>query len=151
MTQVGTYMYRSHESYGACGLGSDATDKLVRLCEKRGRAGGVFGAKITGGGCGGVVCVLTADTDDAERAVGEVCEEYGEAAVFVGSAEAVAFGHLSVVINPNVDGNDLNETYRSANARLFGVSLLPPAPRCPLPRHVLDALLVLSCRWWCSR
>lgn len=103
MTQVGNYMYRSHESYGACGLGSDATDKLVRLCEKRGRDGGVFGAKITGGGSGGVACVLTADTDDAERAVGEVCEEYGgKPAVFVGSSPgAVAFGHLSVVIDPS--------------------------------------------------
>ena len=48
----------------------------------------MFGAKIAGGGCGGVVCVLTADTDDAERAVGEgVCEEYGgKPAVFVGSS-----------------------------------------------------------------
>lgn len=102
-TQVGNYMYQSHESYGACGLGSDATDKLVRLLEERGRDRGVFGAKITGGGSGGVVCALTADTDDAERAVAEVCDEYGgKPAVFVGSSPgAVSFGHLSVVIKPS--------------------------------------------------
>ena len=102
-TQVGNYMYQSHESYGACGLGSNATDKLVRLLEERGRDRGVFGAKITGGGSGGVVCALTADTDDAARAVGEVCDEYGgKPAVFVGSSPgAVSFGHLSVVIKPS--------------------------------------------------
>jgi len=103
MTQVGDYMYQSHESYGACGLGSDATDALVRLCRERGRDRGVFGAKITGGGKGGVACVLTADTDDAASAVAEVCEEYGgKPAVFVGSSPgAVAFGHLSVLIEPS--------------------------------------------------
>ena len=57
MTQVGNYMYRSHESYGACGLGSDATDKLVRLCEKRGRAErGVWREDHGGGAAAAAAC-----------------------------------------------------------------------------------------------
>ena len=101
-TQVGNYMYQSHESYGACGLGSDATDKLVRLLKERGRSR-CLRREDHGRRSGGVVCALTADTDDAERAVAEVCDEYGgKPAVFVGSSPgAVSFGHLSVVIKPS--------------------------------------------------
>ena len=56
--QLGTLMYRSHESYGACGLGSDGTDRLVELVRAAGPESGLFGAKITGGGSGGTVVVL---------------------------------------------------------------------------------------------
>ena len=57
LNQLGAWMYQSHDSYSACGLGSEQTDELVRLV--RDHAGqGVYGAKITGGGGGGTVCVL---------------------------------------------------------------------------------------------
>ena len=103
LSQVGAFMYQSHRSYGDCGLGSHGTDRLVDLCEGKGKARGVFGAKVTGGGSGGTVCVLTNTDDDAAAAVKEVCEEYGgDPTVFVGSSPgAMAFGHLSVVVgNP---------------------------------------------------
>ena len=46
-------MHQSHESYGACGLGSDATDKLVRLLLPWEHDAAVCkSAKITGGGRG---------------------------------------------------------------------------------------------------
>ncbi|HEX2186771.1 MAG TPA: GHMP kinase, partial [Chloroflexota bacterium] len=55
---LGELMYQSHASYSACGLGSDGTDRLVDLVQRAGPAAGLFGAKITGGGCGGTVAVL---------------------------------------------------------------------------------------------
>jgi len=51
-------MYQSHASYSACGLGSSGTDALVGLVREAGPAAGLYGAKITGGGSGGVVAVL---------------------------------------------------------------------------------------------
>ena len=52
--------FKSHVSYGECGLGSDGTDRLValvRLHMMAARAAGqeplLYGAKITGGGSGG--------------------------------------------------------------------------------------------------
>ena len=57
---LGELMLQSHESYNACGLGSEGTDRLVQLvleekstAQAAGRAPGLYGAKITGGGCGG--------------------------------------------------------------------------------------------------
>ena len=54
-----------HYSYGACGLGSDGTDRLVRLVQEMQHGkpsssedGTLYGAKITGGGSGGTVCVI---------------------------------------------------------------------------------------------
>jgi L-arabinokinase len=56
--RLGELMYASHASYSACGLGSEATDRLVSRVREAGAARGFFGAKITGGGCGGTVAVL---------------------------------------------------------------------------------------------
>ncbi|MGH9886032.1 MAG: galactokinase, partial [bacterium] len=53
--EIGELMYGSHASYGACGLGSDATDRLVEMVREVGPRGELFGAKITGGGSGGTV------------------------------------------------------------------------------------------------
>ena len=53
-----------HYSYSDCGLGSDGTDRLVKLVQeaqhRRGFDGrsSLFGAKITGGGSGGSICVM---------------------------------------------------------------------------------------------
>ncbi|GJN18976.1 hypothetical protein PR202_gb06199 [Eleusine coracana subsp. coracana] len=65
LSALGELMYQCHYSYNACGLGSDGTDRLVNLVQeiqhrKTSRAGvpGLFGAKITGGGSGGSVCVI---------------------------------------------------------------------------------------------
>lgn len=54
-----------HYSYSACGLGSDGTDRLVHLVQQmqqkknsNSEDGTLYGAKITGGGSGGTVCVI---------------------------------------------------------------------------------------------
>ena len=61
-------MYGAHRSYSRnCGLGSRETDLLVSLVRRAGGGlpgaansapGGLYGAKITGGGAGGTVAVL---------------------------------------------------------------------------------------------
>ncbi|HKA58658.1 MAG TPA: hypothetical protein VKD28_08590 [Gemmatimonadales bacterium] len=73
-TELGELMYGSHESYSACGLGSDGTDRLVELVRSARPERGVFGAKITGGGSGGTVAVL--GTIEAESAVRDVANRY---------------------------------------------------------------------------
>jgi L-arabinokinase len=55
---LGELMYQSHASYSACGLGNRHTDDLVRRVRRVGPVGDLYGAKITGGGSGGTVCVL---------------------------------------------------------------------------------------------
>jgi L-arabinokinase len=86
--EMGVLMYESHASYGACGLGSDGTDRLVELVREAGPEAGLFGAKITGGGSGGTVAVLA--KSDAEPRVREIARRYAmetgrEAEVFAGS------------------------------------------------------------------
>ena len=85
---MGELMAASHASYGACGLGSDGTDRLVRLVAEAGAERGLFGAKITGGGSGGTVAILGASSaDGAVRAIAaRYAEETGRSAeVFAGS------------------------------------------------------------------
>jgi galactokinase len=55
---MGKLMYESHESYSKCGLGNEFTDKIVKMAKELGTQSGIYGAKITGGGSGGTVCVL---------------------------------------------------------------------------------------------
>ncbi len=73
-TELGQLMYRSHQSYTACGLGSDGTDRLMELVQAAGPARGLFGAKITGGGSGGTVAVL--GTIDAEGVIRDLAARY---------------------------------------------------------------------------
>jgi galactokinase len=72
--ELGELMYASHESYGACGLGSDGTDRLVALVKAEAPEHGLFGAKITGGGSGGTVAVFA--TSDAEPFVRDLAARY---------------------------------------------------------------------------
>jgi L-arabinokinase len=96
---LGELMYESHASYSACGLGSSGTDRLVALARAAGPTEGVFGAKITGGGSGGTVALLT--RRDAEAAVEAIAACYAretghEGRVFRGSSPgATASGTLT--------------------------------------------------------
>ena len=75
---------------------------LVSLVRRAGISRGLYGAKITGGGSGGTVCVLGANTEVAAESFRKVVHEYekrrgGEAYIVGGSSlGAVAFGHLDV-------------------------------------------------------
>jgi galactokinase len=93
---LGELMYQSHASYGSCGLGSPGTDLLVALVRERGPSGGLYGAKITGGGSGGTVAVLGRRGSD----LGPVVEGYASRTghrpyIFSGSSPgAEAFGRI---------------------------------------------------------
>lgn len=58
MTLLGELMYESHQGYTECGLGSEATDLIVKLVRAEGKQNELYGAKITGGGAGGTVAIL---------------------------------------------------------------------------------------------
>jgi galactokinase len=100
--ELGGAMYASHASYGACGLGSSATDRLVALVHEAGPDRGFLGAKITGGGCGGTVAVLGLRGAD----VGAIAMAFAAGAgrtprVFSGSSPgAAAFGAVRLRPRP---------------------------------------------------
>ncbi len=90
--EVGEVMYASHWSYGQrCGLGSIQTDLLVNMIRRFGESAGVFGARISGRGCGGVVAVLMDNTEAAEQAVRQACQAYQEKS---GKTPAILSGSL---------------------------------------------------------
>ena len=91
--EMGQLMLASHESYTACGLGSDGTDRLVEMVREAGIESGLFGAKITGGGSGGTVAIL--GTAAAESTVRSIAARYEaetgrRAEVFAGSGAGMA-------------------------------------------------------------
>ncbi|GJP35877.1 hypothetical protein CLOM_g20421 [Closterium sp. NIES-68] len=93
----------SHASYTACGLGSAPTDLIIDLVKTHmGPQGPLWGAKITGGGSGGTVCVLGDSTPAAQAAVEDVCARFATATghrphLFHGSSPGAAhFDHLVV-------------------------------------------------------
>lgn len=105
MEVLGELMLQSHASYNACKLGSDGTDRLVELVKQemsRGAEKSLFGAKITGGGCGGVVCVLGRGDEKGDAAIARVIQQYKEETdhepqVFKGSSSgAAAFGWVKL-------------------------------------------------------
>jgi galactokinase len=98
--RLGELMGQSHASYGACGLGSPGTDRLVELVRAEGPPAGLYGARITGGGSGGTVAVI--GRRDASNAIARVAAAYARATgyqphVFAGSSPGIlAFGSRSI-------------------------------------------------------
>lgn len=79
LIEAGELMYASHWSYGQrCGMGSIETDVLVNQIRARGAAKGLYGAKVTAGGCGGAVAVLMARNSTAKDALNEACACYAQ-------------------------------------------------------------------------
>ncbi|MCC7292562.1 MAG: hypothetical protein IT449_10930 [Phycisphaerales bacterium] len=75
--EAGELMHASHWSYGQrCGMGSVATDRLVTLLRRQGPACGIFGAKTSGRGCGGLVVALGAESGTTKQVIESVCAEY---------------------------------------------------------------------------
>ncbi len=98
--EAGALMLKSHESYSQrLNLGSPETDLLVKLAEKHGKSAGLYGARITGGGSGGTVAILTrSNFPPADEAILSICRSYEKETgrtprVFTGSSPgAIQFG-----------------------------------------------------------
>jgi len=91
--EIGALMYESHDSYSACGLGCAETDRLVEMVRGAPSIHGLYGARITGGGCGGTI-VIMAETS-ARSAIDDICRTYeaetGQTTfVFEGSSDGAA-------------------------------------------------------------
>jgi L-arabinokinase len=75
LIQMGNLMMQSHESYSAVGLGNEFTDKIVEMIRDAGPDRGVFGARVSGGGNGGTVCILSYGKE-GKKAVKETYRKY---------------------------------------------------------------------------
>ncbi|KAI4337448.1 hypothetical protein L6164_015863 [Bauhinia variegata] len=106
---LGELLYQCHYSYSACGLGSDGTDRLVQLVQDLqhsaasiSEGGTLCGAKITGGGSGGTVCVIGRNCLKSSEQILEVQSRYKKATgylpfIFEGSSPGVGkFGYLKI-------------------------------------------------------
>ena len=99
--ELGDLMYQSHESYTSCGLNSSGTDELVELVRGIGIDGGLYGARITGGGSGGTVVVL-GEREMAPASIELIVQAYSQKngytpLVISGSSSGASFfGHLRI-------------------------------------------------------
>nr|XP_027099581.1 L-arabinokinase-like isoform X1 [Coffea arabica]XP_027099582.1 L-arabinokinase-like isoform X1 [Coffea arabica] len=109
LTALGELMYQCHFSYSACELGSDGTDRLVQLVQEMQHSkmsksveGTLYGAKITGGGSGGTVCVVGRNCIRSSEQIFEIQQKYKSATgylpiIFEGSSPGAGkFGHLRI-------------------------------------------------------
>ncbi len=103
LVEAGELMYASHWSYGQrCGMASIESDVLVNCIRERGAARGIYGAKVTAGGCGGTIAVLMADSPQAHEALAEACRDFAAKTslnpqILVGSSPgAMSFGHRTL-------------------------------------------------------
>lgn len=58
LQSLGQLMFASHQGYVDCGLSCEEADFVVQQVRER---AGLYGARITGGGSGGTVCILGED------------------------------------------------------------------------------------------
>ncbi|KAL9227165.1 hypothetical protein vseg_002890 [Gypsophila vaccaria] len=109
LTSLGELLYQCHYSYNACGLGSDGTDRIVELVHEMQHVKtsepedtGLYGAKITGGGSGGTVCVLGRNSMKSSQQIYEIQQRYKAATgylpfLFEGSSPGAGkFGYLKI-------------------------------------------------------
>lgn len=94
---LGELMFKSHDSYSACGLTEPRTDRIVELVRQN-RPQGLYGARITGGGNGGTVAILARRNSVKAIAslMGQIERESGQRPyLFSGSSPGAArFGSL---------------------------------------------------------
>lgn len=99
LSEAGNLMYESNASYrDFAGLGSREVDGLVNIARKIGKQGGIYGAKITGGGGGGTVALLC--HGNVENSLTQILAAYKLAWGIDGelirgnAAGAFEFGHI---------------------------------------------------------
>jgi L-arabinokinase len=99
---IGEIFCQSHVAYTECGLGSEACDELMSRALKA----GFPGAKMTGGGAGGVIAILGRSNSASLHAIHALAQEYGAGYgamphIFEGSSSGVdVFGVRIVQLDP---------------------------------------------------
>ncbi|MCH2174945.1 MAG: GHMP kinase [Lentisphaeria bacterium] len=93
LLQLGELMFQAHASYNRCDVGNEVTDEIVNAAISLGAGHGIFGAKITGGGSGGVVCLLCKGKKGLESAkqIAKKFQVNDESNFFIGSSEGAQF------------------------------------------------------------
>lgn len=77
MIEAGQLMNQSHASYSQCArLGHPLTDQLAELLQQAGTDAGIFGCRVTGGGCGGTLAVLLRDEKNVHETLHRIRETY---------------------------------------------------------------------------
>ena len=66
---MGELMYQSHQTYSDCGLGHPGADEIVARVKAAGARKGLYGARLTAPGSGGMVCILCGGLSGPENAV----------------------------------------------------------------------------------
>lgn len=104
LKQAGRLMYESNASYrDLAGLGCPEIDGIVNIAQKIGEKGGIYGAKITGGGEGGTVAVLC--YGDVSTSLTQMMSAYKlawgiDTEVFSGTSQgSCEFGHIIWQLN----------------------------------------------------
>jgi L-arabinokinase len=102
LRHIGELLFQSHLAYAECGLGAAACDDLVALA----RRFGFCGAKMTGGGAGGVVAILgqVSQEDSLKQLLSEYADQRGATPyVFEGSSDGADIsGAHAVTLTPLV-------------------------------------------------
>ena len=96
LEKLGELMFTSHAGYASCGLNESGTDLIVEMVREK-KQEGLFGARITGGGSGGTVTVLS--RTGSRDAIEKIAKSYAKTGrtpyIFHGSSPGCsAFGHL---------------------------------------------------------
>ncbi len=75
--QAGLLMNESHHSYGDnARQGHELTDRLADMLAEAGPGQGIFGQRITGGGCGGTLAVLMRDEPACHERIAQIRQRY---------------------------------------------------------------------------
>ncbi len=95
LTILGELMCQSHASYSSVGLGNEHTDDILDRVRKAGSSSQVYGARITGGGSGGTVCILC-EGREGVSAARKIYDEYRRhhrlrSFFFTGSSDGALF------------------------------------------------------------
>lgn len=99
LKEAGQLMYESNDSYrDLVGLGAPEIDGVVNIAKKIGDKGGIYGAKITGGGGGGTVAIL--GYGEISTSLTQILSAYklawgNETETFCGSSDGASeYGHI---------------------------------------------------------
>lgn len=93
--EAGALLAESHAGYAQCRLNEAVTDMIAKKIREKGPAAGLIGAKVSGGGGGGTVCVLYRG-DEGEQSLRKIMEVLGRFtgkthAIFTGSSDGAAY------------------------------------------------------------